>query len=130
MSDFRDYLAEDVQDVFLNTDEFGDLITYIVVGGASLDLVVNIEPVTNLLEDEYRMGTEDEITVHICKDPDADSGGVRRAQIGDTLLRSVADDPLQQPYYYTGNVDNETRYSQYLTFRRTRVNQVGVESRP
>lgn len=129
MSDFRDYLAEDVQDVFLNTDEFGDLITYTVVGGASLSLVVNIDPDTTLMEDEYRMGTEEEITVHLCKDPAADSGGVLRAQMGDTLLRSLADDPAQQPYYFTGRVDNETRYSQYLTFKRTRVNQVGVESR-
>ena len=130
MSDFRDYLAEDVQEVFLNTDEFGDLITYMVVGGAAIAMVANIEPVTNLLEDEYRIGTEDEITAHICKDPTADSGGVPRAQIGDTLLRSVANDPSQQPYYFTGGVDNETRYSMVLTFRRTRVNQVGVESRP
>ena len=129
MSDFRTYLAEDVQDVFLNTDEFGDLVTYIVVGGATLSLVVNIEPVTNLLEDEYRVGSEEDITVHVCKDPDADSGGVFRAQIGDTLVRSLADDPSQQPYYFTGQVENETRYSQYLTFRRTRVNQVGVEAR-
>lgn len=119
---FRELLAEDLKDVFLNTEEFGEAVTFFPAGGgASRRIVVLIEQNQRGVSGELIDHELDEITVQVSRKVNGESGGIERPIVGDTLTR--ANDP--ERYAYNGEIKESDSASWWLVYSRQKPLGIG-----
>lgn len=122
-STFRELLAEDVKDVFLNVEEFGETINfYPASGGAMRRLMAVIEANQRVVTGDGSMidHERDEITVLVSRDKSGERGGIDKPVVGDTLTREGE----SERYAYTGEVQDSDTSSWKLVY--VRANPLGI----
>ncbi len=121
--------------VFGNPSHFGTTGTYTGLDGVEVsDIVVDFQP-SGSRADERLKDThvdhgerQDEITwIDLCKDPEADRGGVADPRPGDTFLRQ-GDPPTEIWSMY--EIVHEDDFSWLLEFRRERMARYGSRRGP
>lgn len=122
-STFRELLSEDLRDVFLNAEEFGESISfYPANNGAMRRLSAVIEANQRAVSGDGSMidHERDEITVLVSRERNGERGGIDKPIVGDTLTR----DGESERYAYTGEIQDSDTSSWKLVY--VRMNPLGI----
>lgn len=122
-TNFRELLAEDLEDVFLNTEEFGEPISfYPANNGAMRRLYAVIEQNQRAVTGDGTMidHEQEEIEVLVSKDRNGSRGGIDKPLVGDTLTREGDG----ERYAYSGEIRDADTSSWRLVY--VRANPLGI----
>ena len=122
---FRDMKKRVQQDVWLNTDFFAEEVVIRLVSGIDVPITVHIDGD----RDGEAIGGSgaksiERIRVLISRVTDEDEndkGFVTLPAIGTKLYRTVENDPWQQPYVYTGEIEDDRPDKWRLVFERVHL---------
>lgn len=99
----REQIAEDLESVFLNTDDFADSVTFYPKNGTPRTVVMLVDVRRDFRESEPGLVTVEVAECRCLRDPNnASKGGVDNPQIGDGILLSTEADPSQRKFGYVG----------------------------
>ncbi len=119
----KQQITADVSDVFLDTDEFAETVTYIPASGAAVSITVVIEESDEFLDVEGRAVFDEVILVFTSRN----SSGIASPVLGDGLKRSATEDPEQRLYGYMGQKEDPERDSWWLMFKRRKTQRQGLD---
>lgn len=123
---FSDSLAYDAANVFTNTNEFGELVTWRTRDGQTSTVAVVIAP------RKVRQATGDKpsgkrdadgierVGVTVCRDATADNSLVDRPEIGETFVRATTVDADVRPWVYVGECEAFDAAAATYIFERAR----------
>lgn len=122
----REQIAEDLENVFLNTDDFADSVTYCPKTGEVRTVVMLVDRRRDFREDAQGL-THVEIAECRClRDPtNATKGGVDNPQIGDSVLLPASEDAEQRKFSYSGIVTDISASDWVLHFSRDVIYRQG-----
>ena len=121
--------AADVYDIYLDTDSEADTVTFVPKDGSPRSVVVVAEEVGRA-EDSSGFGIKSTLDVFCGRDATHAKGGIDNPKPGDAILFGTDLDPLQEQYFYTGNViEKIDSYAWVLEFQRIEIVQVGGNAR-
>ena len=127
---FRDSIAEELEDVFLNDDEFGGLeaVTFTPVAtGTPRTIYVYIRPPERTTNDQDETLEEmDRLEVMIWRDQARTNGGATDVYRGDKILRAAAQDTDQRTFAYTGELLYQDNLYRRLVFERPKRTTQGT----
>jgi hypothetical protein len=122
MTTLKSQIIDDVQSVFLATNDFAEVVTYSPNEGESRSVTVVIEGQDEFAETDH--STEKiEIVRVFC---DRAATGIPTPAFGDAIKRAADADPGQRVYAFTGDVEMVEASTWWLLFRRNRQNQYGI----
>jgi hypothetical protein len=118
----------------LSTDYMAEDARYKPKGGSYVPIIVSIVATEDPILDDNDMtiNRTEEIIVQCTKDAYAENqcgkelGGIRIPKIGDKLLRNELRDPLQIPYTFVRQMQDDTEIMWRLVFRRSIRGSQGV----
>lgn len=105
-------------------DVFGELADYTPDGSATaVSITVMCVERQKLNEDE--VGNEAELELIEVTAKRSAGEGIADPELGDTLLRSAAEDPQQRVYLFQGEISHVTAHNWTLLFGREKVTSAG-----
>lgn len=122
-TNFRELLAEDADDVFFNTEEFGERISFYPAGnGPMRTIAAVIEETERAVSGDVIDEGREEIVVLVRRHA---FEGILRPAMGDAL--ALAED--QERFSYTGEVRDSDTATWRLVYARVRPLWIGKNSR-
>ncbi len=130
----REQIAADVGDVLLNTDDFGEICTYLPQVGDLRSIVCVVEEDSQQVDERNTLVLAASIRVFVSRDS---SDGIDAPQLGDKLCREsdhLADDSADpgKCYSFAGVVDESddaTGTAWTLAFVRNQPDEIGGHRR-
>lgn len=119
---FRTRLQDRIKPAFhYNVDAHAESLTYTPDGGSPVTITAHCEFEKTLDFENHTEDSLEELRVRVRKSE------IAQPNLGDQVLRTVANDASQDPYTFTGDIDDETRDEWRLTFTRKRRNAQGFK---
>lgn len=126
----KELIESDVADVFMNTADFGETVTYSPAGGGgSRTLVAIVDEGGTFQSDETGLGQTEVIHVTVSRNRSDETtdgvavGGIDDPQIGDCIRRE--NDPEDKGYAYSGDKEDVDEFCWTLIYKRSFVLQHG-----
>lgn len=121
----RDLMTSDIEDVFLNTDEHAEEVTYVPADGSrrrTIRAICNLD--SAIAEDGSTLGDRTQLEAFISRDQDNDTtGGVTKAMPGDQLIYT-GDEELT--FTWTGvQQEDDGQAARWLLFTRNVPYRIG-----
>lgn len=121
-----------LQDVWLNAELFAEEVTITPVAGVPHPVTVHIDSDRDRdFNDSGATRMVEKIRVLCSRIEDEEQntkGFLRTPAIGTQLLRSTDNDPYQEPYIYTGEIEDERPWKWRLVFERERIIGQGLRT--
>lgn len=122
----RDLIKDDLEDVFLQVNEFAESVAYVPADGRQRRTVKALcEPDSAFGEDGSTLADKEQVAVLLSRDQDhAVTGGVATPLPGDRLVRTV--DGEERTYTWTGVIqDDDAVAGRWLIFTRDVPYRIG-----
>jgi hypothetical protein len=116
----RDVMESDVTDVFLNTDEHAESITYTPKGGTARTITAIIDEDAQFIATQTDAALADMAAIYATRDP---LTGIDQPQLGDTITFTRSG--LVIVWAWTGETGDADEFSWWLVFKRTRMERMG-----
>lgn len=116
----REQMDADVSNVFLNTDEHAEDVTYTPKGGAARTIAVIIDEDSQFIPTQNDARTSDMASVFCRRDG---STGIVNPQLGDTI--ATERNGLSFVWSWAGESADADEFSWWLLFKRTRMERMG-----
>lgn len=115
----REQIADDLETVFLNTDDFACAVAYTPKAGQPRSVVMCIDRRRSFRDDVSGLTNVEIAECRCLRDAsNATRGGIATPQIGDTILLPQTEDPEQRPFAYAGIADDLSPNDWVLHFTR------------
>lgn len=115
----REQIADDVTAVFLNVDDFAEVVSFVPGNGVARDVTVVIDARRDFRETETGLAQVEVLEVLCARDASNETtGGIDSPQIGDAIRRSATYDSDQRLFAFTGVATDVSDSSWRLEFAR------------
>lgn len=119
---FRTRLRDVIKPAYhYNTEAHAETLTYTTVGGSPSQVTAHCEFERSLEVDDHTEEAVEELRVRVRKTE------VPQPNIGDQVLRAVANDASQLPFIFDGTIEDESRNEYRLIFKRYRRQAQGFK---
>lgn len=123
---FNDSLIYDASNVFVNTNEFGEVVTWKNRAGTTSSVAVVIAPRRQRQPSGDRPASRrdadgiERIGVTVSRDASASNSLVDRPEIGESFTRAASVDADVRPWQYTGECESFSAAAATYIFERAR----------